>query len=44
MANVRLCNFYGLPEPKTYGFHRVALKPEHHRGGLLTMGAVLGLT
>ncbi len=44
MANVRLCNFYGLPEPKTDGFHRVALKPEHHRGGLLTMGAVLGLT
>ena len=44
MANGRLCDFYGLPEPKTEGFLRVALKPEDHRGGLLTMGAVLGLT
>jgi hypothetical protein len=44
MANARLCEFYGLPEPKSGGFQRVALKPEHHRGGLLTMGAVLGLT
>ena len=44
MANARLCEFYGLPEPKTDGFQRVALKPEDHRGGLLTMGAVLGLT
>lgn len=44
MANARLCDFYGLPEPKTGSFQRVALKPEDHRGGLLTMGAVLGLT
>ena len=44
MANARLCDFYGLPEPKTGGFQRVALKPEDRRGGLLTMGAVLGLT
>ena len=44
MANARLCEFYGLPEPKTDGFQRVSLKPEDHRGGLLTMGAVLGLT
>jgi Protein of unknown function (DUF1592)/Protein of unknown function (DUF1588)/Protein of unknown function (DUF1585)/Protein of unknown function (DUF1595)/Protein of unknown function (DUF1587)/Planctomycete cytochrome C len=44
MANARLCEFYGLPEPKTPGFQRVALKPGDHRGGLLTMGAVLGLT
>lgn len=44
MANGRLCDFYGLPEPKNGGFQRVALKPEDHRGGLLTMGAVLGLT
>ena len=44
MANARLCDFYGLPEPKTGDFQRVALKPEDHRGGLLTMGAVLGLT
>jgi hypothetical protein len=44
MANPRLCDFYNLPEPKTDGFQRVSLKPEDHRGGLLTMGASLGLT
>jgi hypothetical protein len=44
MANPRLCDFYGLPEPKTSGFQRVSLQPEDHRGGLLTMGAILGLT
>lgn len=44
MANSRLCDFYGLPEPKIDGFQRVSLKPEDHRGGLLTMGATLGLT
>ncbi len=42
MANSRLCDFYGLPEPKTDGFQRVSFKPEDHRGGLLTMGASLG--
>ena len=44
MANARLCDFYGLPEPKSGGFERVSLKAEDRRGGLLTMGAVLGLT
>ena len=44
VANARLCEFYGLPESKTGGFERVSLKPEDRRGGLLTMGAVLGLT
>ena len=44
VANARLCDFYGLPEPKEGDFQRVSLKPEHRRGGLLTMGAVLGLT
>jgi len=44
MANARLCDFYGLPEPKTADFQRVSLKPEDHRGGLLAMAAVLGLT
>lgn len=44
MANSRLCDFYGLPEPKAGGFQRVALRPEDRRGGLLTMGATLGLT
>ena len=44
MANARLCDFYGLPEPTKQGFQSVSLKPEHNRGGLLTMGGVLGLT
>ena len=44
MANSRLCDFYGLPDPTSEGFQLAALKPEDHRGGLLTMGAVLGLT
>ncbi len=44
MVNARLCDFYGLPEPKTSEFQRVSLQPEDRRGGLLTMGAVLGLT
>ncbi|MDA1159593.1 MAG: DUF1592 domain-containing protein [Planctomycetota bacterium] len=44
MANPRLCDFYGLPEPESSGFQRVSLRPEDHRGGLLTMGAILGLT
>ncbi|MFL2938423.1 MAG: DUF1592 domain-containing protein [Opitutales bacterium] len=44
MANARLSDFYGLPEPTKQGFQRVSLKPEHNRGGLLTMGGVLGLT
>ena len=44
MANARLSDFYGLPEPTKPGFQLVSLKPEHNRGGLLTMGGVLGLT
>jgi hypothetical protein len=44
VANARLREFYELPAPKGAGFERVALKPEDRRGGLLTMGAILGLT
>lgn len=44
VVNARLCDFYGLPEPKTGDFQRVSLQPGDRRGGLLTMGAVLGLT
>ncbi|MCS7470555.1 DUF1592 domain-containing protein [Stieleria sp. ICT_E10.1] len=44
MANARLCDFYGLSEPTHSGFQRVSLTPDDHRGGLLTMGAVLALT
>ena len=44
VVNARLCDFYGLPEPTKPGFQRVSLKPKDRRGGLLTTGAVLGLT
>ncbi len=44
VANPRLSDFYGLPEPSHSHFQRVALQPKDRRGGLLTMGAVLGLT
>ncbi len=44
IANPRLCDFYGLPEPEAGGFQRVSLRPDDHRGGLLTMGGILGLT
>ena len=44
VVNARLCDFYGLPEPKIGDFQRVSLQPGDRRGGLLTMGAVLGLT
>jgi mono/diheme cytochrome c family protein len=44
IANPRLCEFYGLPEPERGGFQRVSLQPADQRGGLLTMGGILGLT
>lgn len=44
MANPRLSEFYGLPASQEPGFQRVALPNGHHRGGLLTMGGILGLT
>jgi|APTNR8051073442_1049403.scaffolds.fasta_scaffold12213_2 mono/diheme cytochrome c family protein len=44
VANARLSEFYGLPESRSGAFERVSLKAEDRRGGLLTMGAVLGLT
>lgn len=44
VVNPRLSEFYGLSEPSETGFHRVSLRPQDHRGGLLTMGAILGLT
>ena len=44
IANARLCDFYGLQEPDSAGFQRVSLEPKDHRGGLLAMGGVLGLT
>lgn len=44
LVNPRLSEFYGLAEPQETGFRRVDLSPDDHRGGLLTMGGILGLT
>jgi mono/diheme cytochrome c family protein len=44
MVNPRLAAFYGLPPLEASGFQRVALRPEDHRGGLLTNASVLMLT
>lgn len=44
MLNPRLARFYGVPDVIEDRFQRVALKPEFHRGGLLTHASVLSLT
>lgn len=44
MVNPRLAQHYGLPSLLASGYQRVALKPEHHRGGLLTQAGILMLT
>lgn len=44
MLNPRLATFYGVPNITEDRFQRVALKPEDHRGGLLTQASILSLT
>ena len=44
MLNGVLARHYGIAGVEGEAMRRVALKPEDHRGGLLTQGAVLGLT
>ena len=44
MANSRLASFYGIDGVDSDSFRRVALQPEHRRGGLLTQASVLSLT
>jgi hypothetical protein len=44
MLNARLANHYQVPSVEQDHFVRVALKPEDHRGGLLTEAAILSLT
>jgi hypothetical protein len=44
MLNERLAKFYGVTGVEGGEFRRVALKPEDHRGGLLTQAAILSLT
>jgi len=44
MLNQRLATHYGIANVTGEAMRRVALKPEDHRGGLLTQGAILSLT
>jgi len=41
MLNNRLARHYGIPDVEGVAFRKVALKPEYHRGGLLTQASVL---
>jgi hypothetical protein len=42
--NSRLARFYDIEGVTGDGLQRVALAPEHHRGGILTHGAILKVT
>lgn len=44
MLNSRLAAHYGIPDVEGLEFRRVALPPESHRGGVLTMASVLKVT
>ena len=44
MLNEELARYYGIAGVEGYRFRKVALKPEDHRGGVLTHGSVLKVT
>jgi hypothetical protein len=44
ILNARLALHYGMPSLKTTDFQKVKLRPEDHRGGLLTHASILSLT
>ena len=44
MVNPRLATHYTLPPLAQTGFQKVTLRPENHRGGLLTQASILSLT
>jgi hypothetical protein len=44
VMNSRLAMHYHMPPMMEPGFHRVTLRPEDHRGGLLTQASILMLT
>jgi mono/diheme cytochrome c family protein len=44
LLNERLAKHYGIAGVRGDAFRRVSLKPEDHRGGLLTQAAILSLT
>lgn len=44
MLNGRLAKHYGIPGVEGVAFRKVPLKPEYHRGGLLTQASILKIT
>jgi mono/diheme cytochrome c family protein len=44
MLNGRLAKHYGIPDVTGVAFRKVPLKPEYHRGGVLTQASVLKVT
>ena len=44
MLNGRLAKHYDIPDVYGVAFRKVALKPEYHRGGILTHASVLKVT
>ena len=44
MLNARLAEVYGIPGVDGFGIRKVALKPEWHRGGVLTQASILKVT
>ena len=44
LLNARLASHYGIPDVHGVAFRKVALKPEWHRGGVLTHASVLKVT
>lgn len=44
MLNGRLAKHYGIPDVHGVEFRKVAFKPEHHRGGVLTHASILKVT
>jgi len=44
LMNNRLARHYGVPWPGGEGLQRITLRPQDHRGGLITHGSVLKVT
>ena len=44
MLNGRLAEHYGIPDVYGVAFRKVALRPEYHRGGVLTQASILKVT
>jgi len=44
MLNGRLAKHYGIPDVHGVAFRKVPLRPEYHRGGMLTQASILKVT